>query len=996
MTIKKIISLFVASVLFFLTLSISSNRSAIFLYASDKDPLSVENVIGVSSKPGIFRMASQDGSTFYPLYTQGMASDSKGNIYISDSGESQIEVFSPTLKSLRHFGSIGNKEGQFQYLTGLSIDAKDQIYAVDSYLGRIQVFSNEGKYIKSIGEKGPNSNQLHTPTALAINKSNELIITDLEKGVKVFSSEGKFLRDFSDDEKLKPGNEHEGAIGVAIDQKELVYFLVASPSSSSSQILCFNGEGVFQGLTVANGFEDNELTGLALSFSIHGKYLYVSTINTQNGSKIVKLELPDKASESAKFIDIMADYPSAGIKDTNVIIPSGTHYSQDHLYFLDGMLNRLTKMNNSKAVVDIAQSPALLYGFLYGNQSKPEGFMSNPQGVRIDKEGNLYVADSNYGDVVVFDPQGEEIARMTLESQGTRLSNPADIVIDEYGFIYISDMPNNQIQVFDEDFNYWMTIDEDFNFPQGLCINHDGDLLVTNSGNSSISKIGIMDVIDEEAYSIDNYYIPGQWPVGISVDSNNNMIVGVTGSDEIHILDQDGELINKIGSTGSKPGELSSPQGVWVDAENNIYVAETTNGRVQKFSFEGDLLWTSELQWAGLTFIAQGPEGKLYVSDCLHNTVLVINDETAVAPGDQTPSVSESTFRLLLPNENPLIEGNPFSLLLNAEKLSSLQSILFSLELSSEDLQFVEVLEGDLLEDSNFEISQVLADFPYVVFSISKKSNVLLSGDGNLLKLNFIAKKPGNYSVSFDSVLMSDRFNKPLQAKELIGLDFKVSEKDITPPELEIGTIPENVYTEELTIRGLTEAKASVTINNEQVSLNDNGTFIHTIKLKKGENLIVILAKDLAGNESKKEFKVIFKDPIIIKLQIANTTILINNRDSQLDAAPFIDKVSGRTLVPIRAIVEAIDGKIGWEASEQKVTIQKDDLSIELWIGKPLAKVNGNEVKIDPDKPVTPLIVKGRTFLPLRFVAENLGFKVDWDGATQVIVLTYPDLSKEK
>jgi hypothetical protein len=350
----------------------------------------------------------------------------------------------------------------------------------------------------------------------------------------------------------------------------------------------------------------------------------------------------------------------------------------------------------------------------------------------------------------------------------------------------------------------------------------------------------------------------------------------------------------------------------------------------------------------------------------------------------------------LLPNENPLIEGNPFSLLLNAEKLSSLQSILFSLELSSEDLQFVEVLEGDLLEDSNFEISQVLADFPYVVFSISKKSNVLLSGDGNLLKLNFIAKKPGNYSVSFDSVLMSDRFNKPLQAKELIGLDFKVSEKDITPPELEIGTIPETVYTEELTIRGLTEAKASVTINNEQVSLNDNGTFIHTIKLKKGENLIVILAKVLAGNESKKEFKVIFKDPIIIKLQIANTTILINNRDSQLDAAPFIDKVSGRTLVPIRAIVEAIDGKIGWEASEQKVTIQKDDLSIELWIGKPLAKVNGNEVKIDPDKPVTPLIVKGRTFLPLRFVAENLGFKVDWDGATQVIVLTYPDLSKEK
>jgi DNA-binding beta-propeller fold protein YncE len=781
-TIKKIISLFVASVLFFLTLSITSNQAISSLYASEKDPLIVENVIGIASKAGIFRMASQDGSNFYPLYTQGMASDSKGNVYISDNGESQIEVFSPTLKSLRHFGSIGNKDGQFQYLTGLSIDSKDQVYAVDTYLGRIQVFDADGKYIKTIVEKGPNNNQLLSPTAIAISKSNELIVTDLDKGVKVFSLEGKFLRDFSDDEKLSPGNEHEGVIGVAIDQKDLVYFLIASPASASSQILCFNAEGVFQGVTVASGFEDNELTGLASSFSIHENHLYASTVNMQTGSKIVKLELPDKATESAKFVDIMADFPSAGIKDTNVILPSGTLYSQDHLYFLDGMLNRLSKMNNSKAVVDIAQSPALLYGFLYGNQSKPEGFMSNPQGIRVDKDGNLYVADSNYGDVVVFDPQGEEIARMSLETQGNRQANPADIVIDEYGYIYISDMPNNQIQVFDEDYNYWMTIEEDFNFPQGLCINHDGDLLVTNSGNSSISKIGIMDVIDEEAYGIDTYYVPGQWPVGISVDNNNNMIVGVTGSDEIHILDEDGELINKIGSTGSKPGELSSPQGVWVDAENNIYVAETINGRVQKFTLEGDLLWSSELQWAGLTFISQGPEGKLYVSDCLHNTVVVINDETAVPPGDQTPSVSDSIFSIVLSSENPLVEDKPFTLLVNAEKLSNLQTILFSFELSSQDLSFIEAIKGDLLEDSNFDISQVLTDFPYVVFSVSKKSNVLLSGDGNLLKLNFLAKKAGDYSLNFDSVVMSDRSNKPLQAKELNGLDFKVFEKDTTPP----------------------------------------------------------------------------------------------------------------------------------------------------------------------------------------------------------------------
>lgn len=997
MAIKKTISLFVACALCFVAVSISPFHSILsVLQASEKDPLTVESTLGISSKPGIFRMASQDGSNFYPLYTQGMASDSKGNIYIADNGEAQIEVFSSAIKPLRHFGSLGKGEGQFQYLTGLSIDSRDRIYGIDTYLGRIQVFDTEGKFIRQIGEKGPGNNQLLSPTALAFNKADELLIADLEKGIKVFSSDGKYLRDFSSDEKLLPGAEHEGAIAISVSAQGFVYILITKPASASSQILCYNAEGIFQGITVDSGFEDNQLAGLATSFTIYNKYLYVSTVNMQSGSKIKKLELSDNPKQTAKFIDIMADYPNSGITENNVIVPSGTLYSQDHLYFLDGMLNRLVKMSNSKAVVSTFQSPAMLYGFLYGNQPKPEGFMSNPQGVRIDSEGYLFVADSNYGDLVVFDPSGEEYARIALPTSGNRSANPADVVIDEYGFIYVSDMPNNLVQVFDEDFNHWMTIEEDFNFPQGLCINHDGDLLVVNSGNSSISKIDIMDVMDEEAYSIDTYFVPGQWPVGISVDNNNNMVVGVTGSDEIHILDADGGLIKKIGSSGNNPGELGSPQGVWVDAENNIYVAETSTGRIQKFDIEGELLWSSELQWPGLTFIAQGPDGKLYVSDCLHNAILVVNDETAVAPGDPTPTISESIFSIELADEKPIIEGKPFVLQIQAEKLLSIQSILFSLELSSEDLNFLEANKCELLESSNFEISQVLVDFPYLVFSVSKKSNILLSGEGCLVNLSFEALEPGKYTISFDGVIMMDHLSKPLMAKELKSLNFEVQEKDTTPPELEIGVIPELVYTESLTIRGLTEAQATVSINDEIVSLNDNGTFIHTIKLKKGENTIIIVATDPSGNQTKKEFKVIYKDPVIIKLQIGNTTIFINNKEARLDAAPFIDKVSGRTLVPIRAIVEAIDGQIGWEASTQKVTIQKDALTMELWIGKEMAMVNGNEVKIDPEKPLSPVIVNGRTFLPLRFVAENLGFKVDWNGATQTIILTFPDLSKEE
>jgi hypothetical protein len=73
------------------------------------------------------------------------------------------------------------------------------------------------------------------------------------------------------------------------------------------------------------------------------------------------------------------------------------------------------------------------------------------------------------------------------------------------------------------------------------------------------------------------------------------------------------------------------------------------------------------------------------------------------------------------------------------------------------------------------------------------------------------------------------------------------------------------------------------------------------------------------------------------------------------------------------------------------VTIVVKDTTIELWIGKPQAKVNGVTKWIDDtNHKVMPEIISGSTMLPLRFVTENLGAKVEWDGTTKTITITYP------
>jgi titin len=131
-------------------------------------------------------------------------------------------------------------------------------------------------------------------------------------------------------------------------------------------------------------------------------------------------------------------------------------------------------------------------------------------------------------------------------------------------------------------------------------------------------------------------------------------------------------------------------------------------------------------------------------------------------------------------------------------------------------------------------------------------------------------------------------------------------------------------------------------------------------------------------------------DETIIRMVIGNTTYYVNNVSKSMDVAPII--MESRTLLPIRFVAEAIGAKVSWNNSERKVTITLEGTTIELWIGLNYAKVNGEFKFIDSTNiAVNPIIVApGRTMLPLRFVSENLGAKVDWNSSKREVTVTYP------
>ena len=105
-----------------------------------------------------------------------------------------------------------------------------------------------------------------------------------------------------------------------------------------------------------------------------------------------------------------------------------------------------------------------------------------------------------------------------------------------------------------------------------------------------------------------------------------------------------------------------------------------------------------------------------------------------------------------------------------------------------------------------------------------------------------------------------------------------------------------------------------------------------------------------------------------------------------MDAAPFIDADSGRVLVPVRYLGDALGAQTTWDVNNQAVTVTRGGLVIRMVIGSTTLTVDGLVQTMDQ----APVISNGRTYLPARWVAEALGYNVSWNasGLQRTVVIT--------
>ncbi len=222
--------------------------------------------------------------------------------------------------------------------------------------------------------------------------------------------------------------------------------------------------------------------------------------------------------------------------------------------------------------------------------SRNETFKS-PIGVAVDSADNIYVADSELGKVLVFDPQGK-FRRYIGDVKGEGFfKRPTGIAVDPaHERIYITDTLRNAVYFADLQgnilghFGQSGSGDGEFNYPSEIIVRGE-EVLVVDAMNFRVqlftlsgqyrSQFGRMGAETGSLFR----------SKGLALDSEGDVYIADGFNDIVQVFDRQGELLYYFGGNGRGSGEFQMPAGVHIDSSDKIYVVDSFNRRVQVFQF---------------------------------------------------------------------------------------------------------------------------------------------------------------------------------------------------------------------------------------------------------------------------------------------------------------------------------------------------------------------------------------------------------------------------
>jgi DNA-binding beta-propeller fold protein YncE len=220
----------------------------------------------------------------------------------------------------------------------------------------------------------------------------------------------------------------------------------------------------------------------------------------------------------------------------------------------------------------------------------PEWANGKPVGMRVGPDGNLYVADTHYHRVVVFDAQGKELRRWGTFGQAPgQFIYPTDVAFAPDGRVFVSEYGgNDRISVFSPEGKFVTTFGQigegegQFSRPAAMAVDAARSCLyVADACNHRIARYGLdgkllgyFGASGREAGQL-------KYPYGLALLADGRLAVSEFGNHRVQVFDSQGRSLAILGQPGKGPGELVGPWGIAADAQGRLYVVDSGNNRVQ-------------------------------------------------------------------------------------------------------------------------------------------------------------------------------------------------------------------------------------------------------------------------------------------------------------------------------------------------------------------------------------------------------------------------------
>ncbi len=196
--------------------------------------------------------------------------------------------------------------------------------------------------------------------------------------------------------------------------------------------------------------------------------------------------------------------------------------------------------------------------------------LSTPTGVAVDTNGNVYIADSGSQSIQRWSPVSQQLTPMA-----TGLVSPFGVAVDNQGDVFFSDCGSNSIQEWNVSSASLVTLASALNDPTGLSADRLGNVYFANTGSDAIVQWNI--AAQAAAIPVSSGTLE---PLGVAVDGQGNIDFSDTGSNSVLQWNAANQQLVTWVSSG-----LNHPAGVALDAQGNLYVADQNNNAIKKVSF---------------------------------------------------------------------------------------------------------------------------------------------------------------------------------------------------------------------------------------------------------------------------------------------------------------------------------------------------------------------------------------------------------------------------